>query len=170
MEIVTVRNCHDVHVFKGQFEGRWYRIGCGDEAHVPAGAARIWFGDWALPNELPNGQKPRRDAMERLRTYYGAYHNDEMWEENRPQVEVYEFGTENRLPVVLNDNPDDPFADPQVDEHTKAMFQTRISELERELASVTNIVTAQERAEASTAAASTGKTARKDGPSQVKKT
>lgn len=87
--------------FRNEFEHQWYSIQPGSETLVPRMAVHVWFGD-PEARDIDQRRRPRFEEWERLNTMYGAYSNPELWEQNRPHVEVYDMAG-NRVITVAED-------------------------------------------------------------------
>lgn len=114
MQMVRVKNVGD-KPFKDGYANQTYEIKPGKEAFVPFDAAALWFGHPDVYDVSPR-QRARFDQWKRLRTKYGAFDvaakgengvqvvtsADQMWERNKPQVEVYTLEGK-RLTTVIDD-------------------------------------------------------------------
>jgi hypothetical protein len=95
-----------VNVGDTDFTDRWnsqrYLIKAGSEQVVPLDAAIVWLGD---PNsrDLSKSQRNRTNEFRRLRTRAGCYENG-VWEDMRPQLEVYTQDGERVY--MVSDDPD----------------------------------------------------------------
>lgn len=128
--IVKIRNVGTT-VWEDGFDGRRYRIPVGAEVYLPAGAAMTWLGDW---NARDDGRNQDRFAeQERLRMRYGAYENDALWGQVKPQLEVYTTD-DVRIPCVVDDSLDSayPLIDLGLDPGAGGAA-TRLAALEREM-------------------------------------
>jgi hypothetical protein len=83
-----------------RYDSDVYLCSPGDTILAPSAAAKLWFGNWDAKNDARGNA--RVDEVNRLRTRYGAYHNDEIWDANRPKVEVYGSDGEP-IPTVIAD-------------------------------------------------------------------
>ena len=94
--------------FRDMYASTPYRIPPGAAVVVPWHAATNWCGDPWLRNV--GDKRHRDDEYARLRTRYGAYNKDDVWEANRPKVEVYDLNDERVLMVV--DDPSGNLSEP----------------------------------------------------------
>lgn len=99
VDLVKVLNV-DSKPFNGKWDNAVWRIDPGSETLVPKGAANLWFGDGALVDTLK--RRDRSLAYDRLRSRYGAYERDDIWEANKPNVEVYDLDG-NRVWTIIED-------------------------------------------------------------------
>lgn len=101
--------------FTDGFASQTYTIKAHSEGFVPFDAACLWFGHPDAYDVSPR-QRARTDMYRRLRQRYGAFDTvekkgnddvpvsgDEMWERNRPRVEVYSLEGDQIITVI-----DDP--------------------------------------------------------------
>lgn len=87
-------------VFQASYDNIPYYIEPGADAVVPYGFLVTHFGN---PNAIDDGRNNHRRAeYERIRTLYGAYDNDELWEENRPRFKVVTMAGDP-VPTVVDD-------------------------------------------------------------------
>ena len=96
---------HKIHnaskrTFKDRWEGAEYVISPGGDGLAPIEAVWCWFGNGTITNGPFN--KDRDAEVARLRQRYGAYDDPILWEQNRPECEV--FGPDGeRVWTVIED-------------------------------------------------------------------
>lgn len=76
--------------FANEYEFKKYLIVGGTDAWLPAGCVVCWLGDpeaLTVRNNKPTEE--RYNEVRRIRTMYGAYDDDQLWDENKPSLEVY---------------------------------------------------------------------------------
>lgn len=71
------------------------------ELAVPEEVAAHYLGRWWLEN-TPRQPRARADEYTRLRAYYGAYENAEMWEQNKPRLHALRADG-SRITTVVDD-------------------------------------------------------------------
>lgn len=111
-EVFRIRNMHPDKEFRGMYNGNIYRALPGSETIVPVEAAILWLGN-PHSRDIDARRKDRTAEFKRLRVKYGSYDNLDdpngptpMWEEVKPQVEVYTLDGDRVYTVV-----DDPFGE-----------------------------------------------------------
>lgn len=151
LDLCRVTNNDRKKPFTGKYEGAKYTIKAGSESIVPRAAVNLWFGDPELVDDV-HGTGPaaraRTNEFNRLRTKYGAYEHDEIWEINRPNVTVTDLDG-NRYYTVAED--------PTGENVTPATSTPAVSQdLATEMANLRRQMEALERAQADAEAARTG--------------
>lgn len=131
--------------FKDGYANVTYVLPPNKDVFVPYDAAVLWFGN---PDvfDVSARQRGRTDFYHRLRLRYGAFDDhriladgsevrftaDELWEENKPQVEVYTLEGE-RLHTIIDD-PEGTNVDPAQTNPGEAQgILARMGQLEAEL-------------------------------------
>lgn len=143
-QMVRCKNVGD-KPFKDGYANVTYVLPPGKDVFVPYDAAVLWFGN---PDvfDVSARQRGRTDFYHRLRLRYGAFDDhriladgsevrftaDELWEENKPQVEVYTLEGE-RLHTIIDD-PEGTNVDPAQTNPGEAQgILARMGQLEAEL-------------------------------------
>lgn len=77
--------------FVGEYEFKKYLIAAGSDAWLPAGCVVCWLGHPNAPTSR-NGKpsEERYTEVRRIRSIWGAYDDDVVWEENKPTLEVFD--------------------------------------------------------------------------------
>jgi hypothetical protein len=100
--IIRLLNRDTHKTFVGKFASNTYKIPPQSEILVPYEAIVLWMGNPEARN-IDHRRKDRVDEWMRLRVKYGAYENDPVWEQNKPNIEAYDAATNQRVWTVLDD-------------------------------------------------------------------
>lgn len=145
--------------FSDGFASQRYTIKAGGEGFVPFDAACLWFGH---PDafDVSERQRARTDMFRRMRQRYGAFDAtekdkdgkdvtvsaDELWERNRPRVEVYNLDGERIITVL--DDPEGKNVNPaDQTQAEQAGLLGRLDALEREGEILRSLLKSQKAAE-----------------------
>lgn len=132
-DIVRIKNVGETR-WTDRYSNQIFACDPGRDIIVPFGALCLWLGNPDAKN-VPNGQQHRRAEFNRLVIRYGGADNPDLWEENKPKIEAYDFDNERIVTVV-----DDPegkgihAASTTVEE--QEILQSQVNKLTRELAAM----------------------------------
>lgn len=147
-DVVRIRNVGS-EPWSDSFGGVRYQASPGSETLAPFDAACLWFGHPEAV-DLNDRESYRTDEYQRLRTRYGVYHNDDLWEPHTPNIEVWDLDG-NRLVMVLNDPEGKHLTPAQTSVAEQQNLQVMVAALQSQLRQVQAQLDAQTRAETATA-------------------
>jgi hypothetical protein len=122
--------------FRGKHAKKWYDIDADQMIFVPLAAAMRWFGNPVLVDTPGDKRRrPRSDEYARLRVLYGAYENDDRWEANKPNCEVYTL-TGERITTVVEDPYGDLLKPQDIQGDQLAIMAAQVATLSKQLKAV----------------------------------
>lgn len=116
-----------------------YVIAAYDELVVPWEVMVSFMGSPEVQNLGPR-RMDRRNVYEKLRVKYGAYYDDELWEQNKPKLSAWRV-TGDRLTTVIDDPDGLAITPSQVSQQEAAATATQIAILQQQLEATTRLVT-----------------------------
>lgn len=136
MNIVRVVN-EGLTDFHDKWNSQEFIIPSGSEMMVPIDAAYLWAGDWDA-RDIDARRRFRTNEFRRLRTRYGVYDDETVWDERRPQIAVYTLdGT--RLTTILDDPLGKTLGLPKSHNTDQRNLQAQINALETQLTALTKM-------------------------------
>lgn len=147
--VVRLTNVGDKE-FQGKYDGRTTTLEPGKTTMVTFAAMALWLGNPYSHNRNPRNRQ-RLSELNRLRAKYGAYDNPELWEQNKPLIEVYD-AEGNRIITVVDD-PDGTFLPPDEEDRNATAVDTlqkRIAQLDAEMDALRTALNQQVRTDQAT--------------------
>lgn len=146
MDIVRLVNTAPTP-FIAKWDNQTWTIKSGSESLVPRDAANLWFGDGSLVDA--GNRRDRSIAYDRLRSRYGAYERDEVWETNKPCVELYDLDGE-RIHTIIDDPDGDLYGPVMTQQNINTDLESQLSDMQRQMAAIERALADRDNATAST--------------------
>lgn len=86
-DVVNIVNPTDTD-FKARYLTNKITIKANSNTYVPFEYMVYWMGNPDARN-IDHRRRHREDEVRRLHTLYGAYYDEEAWEQNKPRIEAY---------------------------------------------------------------------------------
>lgn len=135
-QIVRVKNV-GTERFTDMFNSQPTMIEPGGETLVSMEAVSLWLGE-PETRDIDSRRKFRTDEFERLLTRYGVYQNEHMWDQVRPQLEVFTLDGD-RIATVADD-PRGTGLDIVVsnDSTTETLLRTQLDSMKTQMDAITS--------------------------------
>lgn len=132
-DVVRVRNSGQA-VWKDTYGNVTYRVQPGSEGIVPFEAACLWFGHPDAIDIDPRNRH-RSDEYARLRIRYGVYDDDNLWDQQTPNIEVFDLDG-NRILTVVDDPLGDALSPDDNDGVGRQLLMARVADMEKQLSAM----------------------------------
>lgn len=132
-DIVRLKNTGDTR-WTDKYNNQVFACDPGKDIVIPFGALCLWMGN-PDAKDVPNGQRHRRAEFNRLVIRYGGADNPDLWHENTPKIEAYDFDN-NRIITVIDDPEGKGVHSAQTTVEEQEILQSQVNKLTRELAAM----------------------------------
>lgn len=143
-QIVRVKNV-GTERFSDMFNSQPTMIEPGGETLVSMEAVALWLGDPDARN-IDARRKYRSDEFERLLTRYGVYQQEHLWDQLRPQLEVYTL--EGARVATVAEDPRGDGLDIQfaADSTTETLLRTQLDSMKTQMDAITSALASDDSA------------------------
>lgn len=126
---LRVKNVGSV-TFEGRWEAQLFRIPPGETCLCPEAGVWAWTGK---PDVIDRPSRPdRTQEYRRLRGVYGAFDDNDLWEQNRPQLEVYD-ASGARVWTIVEDPTGEHVSPVDTTGADKESYRRMISDLQEQI-------------------------------------